>query len=240
MSNIVFVGDSYCADTDQKHYDFNGQQPFQAAGNYTGHPALVADHYTDNLYSYGYKGKSWWYSFQKFQLGLQLHPSLLADARAVVFFHTHSFRINTMNQELTTIHLPQHFGQLLKRVPIDTELAEASRLWVEHICDFEFQEWAQQQYFMNLKELYSEVKTIHFHCFDASVIYGDLLPGVIYTTPLYTISDNEPGQKQPRGDTRANHLNEQNNLALSDVIIQAIDNYTPGQHPIPLEGFDLV
>jgi hypothetical protein len=240
MTNIIFVGDSYCASTSSEHYDANGRQQFQDYKPYPGHPAIVADHYGVDLYSYGYAGKSWWYSYRKFQQALKNNPNRLADALAVVFFHTDASRINSMNQELTSLHLPQHFGQLLKRVPIDTELAEASRLWVRHLYDIEFQDWAERQYFMELARQYSKVKTIHFHCFDASVIYSDLLPGRIYTTPLYIISDNEPGQKQPMGDTRANHLNEQNNLALADVIIQAIDRYTPGQYPIPLEGFDIV
>lgn len=240
MTNIIFVGDSYCASTSTEHYAANGRQQFQDYKPYPGHPAIVADHYSVDLYTYGYSGKSWWYSYRKFQQALHNNPGRLARALAVVFFHTDASRINSMNQELTSWHLPQHFDHSPKRDPIDSELAEASRSWARHLYDIEFQDWAQQQYFMELAREYKEVKTIHFHCFKHTVDYSDLLPGWVYTTPLYTISNSEPGEKRTVGDTRANHLNEQNNLALAQTIIHAIDRYTPGQYPIPLEGFDIV
>jgi hypothetical protein len=240
MTNIIFVGDSYCASTTAEHYAANGQQQFQDYKPYPGHPAIVADHYGVDLYTHGYAGKSWWYSYSKFQQALHNNPTRLADALAVVFFHTDASRINSMNQELTSIHLPQHFDQSSKRSPIDFELAEASRLWVRHLYDIEFQDWAERQYFKELARQYSEVKTIHFHCFKHTVDYSDLLPGRVYTTPLRSISKREPGEILKLSDTRANHLNEQNNLALAHTIIQAIDRYEPGQCPIPLEGFDLV
>jgi hypothetical protein len=240
MANIVFVGDSYCASLDPKTYEFNRHQQFQDYKDYPGHPAIVATHYGADLYCYGYSGKSWWYSYRRFQEALQNNSTRLANTLAIVFFHTDSSRMNTSNQELTSLHSPQHFDQSPKKDPLDFELADASRSWFKYLYDTQFQEWAQRQYFMELKRQYSEVKTIHFHCFEYSVEYSDLLPGMVYTTPLFTISNGEPGEKKTVGDARANHFNAHNNNELAQTIIRAIDRYEPGKHTIALEGFDLV
>jgi hypothetical protein len=127
-------------------------------------------------------------------------------------------------------------------MPYDPELADASRLWLLHLHDYEFQDWAQQQYFRELAHDYSTVKTIHFHNFKHSVQSSDLLPGMVYTTPLMEISTREPGVDESWvvQDGRANHLNPHNNRALAQVIIGAIDNYRPGLHTINLTGFDLI
>jgi hypothetical protein len=249
MANtIIFVGDSYCAWTDQSTYDFSGQPQHQYyKKDSPGHPAIVSAHYRDDLFCYGYGGKSWWYSRNKFQQALKQNPAMLDTARAVVFCHTDAWRINSTNQTLTTFHLPQNYGRWdNQQNPWDVELADASQLWLKHLCDLEFQEWAQQQYFRELAQQYTNIKTIHFHCLSHSVESSDLLPGMVYTTPLCTISGGEPGakaiindSKRRLTDTRANHMNAHNNWALAQVIIGAIDNYSPGQHTIDLSGFDL-
>lgn len=253
-NNIIFVGDSYCSDTNQATYDFSGQPEGQSyKKGRPGYPTIVADHYRADLFCHGYAGKSWWYSRVKFQQALRQNPSRLANTHAVIFCHTDAMRINSNNKELSTLSLPHNYDTLdsdwLQRYGQWglTELADATRLWLRHICDIEFQDWAQQQYFQELAQQYSRIKTIHFHCFEHSVGLSDLLPGMVYTTALGSISAREPGAKSITdnhssrlNDPRANHFNKYNNRALAQVIIGAIDNYSPGQYTIDLTEFDIV
>ena len=243
MANtIIFVGDSYCAWTDQSTYDFSGQNQHQTyKKDCPGHPAIVAEHYRAELVCHGYSGKSWWYSYQKFRQALKQNPGIIDTAQAVVFCHTDAGRINSTNEELSVSHMPTNYSRSthLNR-PWDDELADASQSWIRHLHDTEFQDWAQQQYFQELAQQYTNIKTIHFHCFEHSVGYSDLLPGMVYTTPLFSISDKEPGWSNHTQDTRANHFNRHNNWALAQVIIGAIDNYSPGLHTIDLTGFDII
>jgi len=140
------------------------------------------------------------------------------------------------------MHFPRLYDPVRQNMPYDPGLADASRLWLMHLHDYEFQDWAQQQYFRELAREYSTVKTIHFHCFKHTVQYSDLLPGMVYTTPLIEISKRESGADERSfvQDGRANHMNAHNNRALAQVIISAIDNYSPGLHTINLTGFDLI
>jgi hypothetical protein len=245
-NNIIFVGDSYCASTDQQRYDFSGQQRNQ---NYIkdcpGHPAIVADHYQAELFCHGYRGKSWWYSRYRFQQDLKQNPTMLDTTHAMVFFHTAASRVNSNNHDLNVLHLPHNYEQALKLHPDwrssrGVELSNACRLWIQHLCDDEFQDWAQQQYFIELARQYNRIKTIHFHCTGYSVGSSDLLPGMVYTTSLDEISDKEPGAPGWVNDLRANHMNPHNNRALAQVIIDSIDNYSPGLHTINLTGFDII
>lgn len=229
---IAFIGDSYCAsysrlDLPRQHW----QNDQHVDLTYTN---IVPDHYGCKLASYGFGGKSWWYSWHKFN---QNWAKNIDQIEAMVFCHTNRDRINT------TIYadFPCMSGHRPSDIPEEMNLARD--YYFKYIMDSDFDQWAQTQYFKMIKEKYSNIKTIHLHCFANTMPYSNLLPGVVYNTPLVYISIGEiVGTKQEVdasfADGRANHLNAHNNKVLAEVIIDALNNYIPGQYELPLSKFD--
>ena len=256
MSNIIFVGDSFCSATDSQTWQ---QQQSRHQGylpdGELGYPSLVAKHYGAKLHCFGYGGKSWWYSYQQYIKALAAQPTWWDDLVALVFCHTDSHRINTTDEELTTTHAPHIFPRSNCKSAVDQQLASAYEQYVRYLVDDDFQRWAHQQYFRELANTYGNplpipgaqrrVKTIHFHCFEDTVIMSGLLPGRVFTTALNAISrcefagtDDEFIKFVSTADHRANHLNTHNNQALAQVIIDSVDHYVEGESPINLSGFD--
>ena len=245
MSNIIFIGDSYCGSFSQGHdlldkvqalYKPRGHHPVDHR-----HPDIVATNYNAQLYCFGYSGKSWWYSYQKFNNAIKQDPSILKNAMAIVFCHTGWNRINSSDQNLC-ISLSPH-TQTIRTEPrshLDAEYAEAYQSWLKYIYDEEHQQWSQQQYFKELKILYCDIKTIHFHCFPHSIPYSNLLPGMVYSNLcLYNISHNQNIDKT-FSQKAHNHFSDHNNIALANLIIQSIDNYVPGQYEIDTTKFEQI
>jgi len=246
MKNIVFVGDSFCAhwgrlgDSESPH-----RGPGQGPGNgnphqivNVGHPGLVAAYWGDRLRCFGYGGKSWWYSWCRFQRTLRQEPDLLSQARAVIFFHTDCNRINCQSEPLTIMHSPTNFAQSDHTDSVaDRALASAYAQYVRHdLYDEDFQQWAQQQYFRTLARDLGHLQTVHFNCFKESVTDSvELLPGAVFTTPLYEVSHRQPDTADRE---LANHLNAHNNQALAQVIIQAVEQYWSGARIIDLANFE--
>ena len=241
MNNIVFVGDSYCASynndssllKDQLSKDQNSVtcQHKVSDDGIPCHPSLVANHFNCSLHPHGYGGKSWWYSRQKYRQ-FYLNAFSIDNTLAVIFFHTHPNRINNAWND-----------NLAKRL----HDAVAIKQYYLEIHDPDYDNWACQQWFKEIAQEHTQVKTIHFHCFPETVKWSDLLPGMIYTTPLIHISigeltgtDTEIMNKSSTAEDRHNHLNEHNNRALSDIIIHSIENYQPGQQTIDLSKFQQV
>ena len=256
-NNIIFIGDSFCASTDQATWQQqqSRHQVYLPDGE-LGYPSLVAKHYDAQLHCFGYSGKSWWYSYSKYQKAIAQKPTLWDNLIAIVFCHTDPYRINSSNEELTTRHRPE-FPERQQNEPdwLDRELGLASEYHVRYLHDHDFQSWAQQQYFKQLKEIYGQplqiqgsmrtVKTLHFHSFVNTLWINNQLPGHSFTTPLNDISryefagtDEEFHRYVSANDDRANHLNTHNNQALAQVIIDSVDHYAEGESPINLSGFD--
>ena len=229
---IAFVGDSFCASySDVAKNDINQRFQKQTPYSYT---TTVANHYGYEVLPYGFSGKSWWYSWYKFE---QDCLGELNQIEAIVFCHTNCERINSTTHD----YLPQMCGNNFPNY--SKELNQASESYFKYIEDPAFNNWAQQQYFKMLAEKYSNIKTIHLHCFDGTDKWSNLLPGVVFTTTLSQVSIGEiTGSEQEIiqsfTDNRANHLNKHNNKSLAKVIINALDNYTPGQYKLPLEIFE--
>jgi hypothetical protein len=124
------------------------------------------------------------------------------------------------------------------------EQQQAVAAHYRHLYDDKFHCWAQEQWFREIHQRFSHLKTIHLHCFPDTVPLSHLLPGCVYTTPLIHISVGELSgteieiSKQLSRDTRYNHMSQYNNQVLADVIIDAIDNYTPGTYKLPMEKFN--
>jgi hypothetical protein len=119
------------------------------------------------------------------------------------------------------------------------------------------QAWARLQWFREIAREYSDISTIHYMCFpkntyhqiydDHNTDYYDLLPGMVFTTPLKFITMGEmtaaelKRQKQTMdSDGKKNHMTDHNNMILGEHTLNAIENYTPGKFEIDLSKFQLV
>lgn len=233
MSAIAFVGDSFCASYRAQDIVEHGWPPLQHGTNESTYLDIVAKTNRYTLYPYGFGGKSWWYSRQRFIDDLQRIPKeIFADQlEVIVFCHTNSGRINNAwNRELSNT---------------DTTPPEM-QYYYRNVFDGDFHDWAQQQWFKEIAERWGHLKTIHFHCFPESVKWSDLLPGVVYTTPLIHISMGElQGTEKEidqaiKIDKRYNHFNSHNNQAMAECILSTIYNYTPEHRKINLDNFNIV
>lgn len=226
---IAFVGDSFCASygpgtalSDNIH---------QASVVDIAYPTVVGNHYQYAVAPYGFMGKSWWYSWSKFYKDWE---SKLDQLEAIVFTHTDYDRINSA--------VSDEFPLMNSASVVANSMARVNEDYFKYIHDQHFNAWAQEQYFKMLKEKFDNIKTIHLHCYDFSVQQSHLLPGVVFTTSLTQISVGEiTGTKKEItkafADGRPNHMNSYNNQTLADIIIQALDNYVPGEYKLPLEKF---
>lgn len=232
-NNIIFVGDSFCAGftpvgngTNKIH----GPQTIRcSAPDLVLHPTVVAMNYGYNLYNFGYGGESWWYSRHQMYDFLTDHytiPVQVDSIAAIVFFHTDPGRLNT--------HIDDR----------SSEFKYAQKLWQTVLVDMYFQSWAQKNWFLEIGQLFKNVPTIHFNCFPFTVEDSCVLPGMIFKTPLIHLSigeligtDKDIEHLVTFKEDRLNHFNNQNNQALADVIIHALDNYCPGMYDIDTSNF---
>lgn len=228
---IAFIGDSYCARYGIDDFNARGNPPCQGGTNNPTHPDLVVKHFDAILEPYGFGGQSWWYSRTKFFNNNLFDNNIVDnDFEALIFFHTNCDRINNAwNPNLG----PQITNEITKS-------------YYKHIhCD-QFNHWSQESWFREINRRFSHLKTIHFHCFIGTAKIENLLPGMVFKTPLIHISVGElTGSddnitKQLYNDRRDNHFSEHNNRALAQVIIQALEHYSPGQYDIPIENFEII
>jgi hypothetical protein len=236
MAAIAFVGDSFCAAYGMEDWKSRGCPGHQHG---TFDPTFVSHVVTANnydLYPFGYGGKSWWYSRQQFVDALKNIPSDVFENQleVIVFCHTNCDRINnSWNFNLTNV------GD-------DKKIYAPVESYYKHIHDRDFNAWAQRCWFSEINQRWSQIKTIHFHCFTDSLQWADLLPGVNFITPLVYISMGELTgtdldlHMSLQNETRHNHLNTHNNLALGNIILKTISNYQPGQYQLPMQDFDIV
>lgn len=243
FKTILFLGDSYCASLHKNHYEEMGKHKWQVCKDTACYPSLVADHYNARLLGHGYSGKSWWYSRSQFELQLQKHPALLEQIDAMIFCHTDWNRINTDVLEASTLNNAQ---QGFKNFT-DNNVAQAQNLWFKYLYDDAHQRWSMQNWFRELSTRFKDKPQIHFHGFDSTVQYNDLLIGQRFITPLSYISIAELTgtvdqihKKIALKEDRANHLSELHNQRLAEIIIDALDNYHDSCHEIDMTKFEIV
>lgn len=237
---IAFVGDSYCAT--YEHDPPVTIDTWQGTVSGLAYPSIVARYYQYDIAPYGFGGRSWWYSWINFW---KVWENRLDQIEAIVFTHTNRTRINSATSKLFPL-LPDYSAP-----GATVDMINANKHYFKHIHDDDFNAWAQEQYFSMLKTKFNAIKTIHFHCFQGSVVKSNLLPGVIFSTPLIQIS---VGQQRGSADSiqkalsaainfqhpdfKPNHFNAQNNQAMANLIIQTLNNYIPGVVEIPMQQFD--
>lgn len=226
---IAFIGDSFCAYYGSDTPVNSVRHQFAVPG--TAYPTVVGNYYQCDIAAYGFVGKSWWYSWSKFWKDWE---SKLDQLEAVVFTHTDHTRINSAISDEFPLMSSEH---------VDSgSMAKVNKDYFKYIYDQDFSMWAQEQYFKTLNEKFKHTKTVHLHGYPFSVEKSYLLPGVVFSTPLIQISIGEiQGTKKEItkafSDGRTNHMNTYNNQVLADIIIQALDNYVPGEYKLPLEKF---
>lgn len=228
MAVIAFIGDSFCAAYASTKHRYQRQTDLPS------YPTIVSDYFRYTVAPFGFHGRSWWYSWEKFYRHWR---NKLDQIEYIIFTHTDYTRINSSTHDELPL-MPNNYSSA------SVEMVRASESYRKYVYDAEFNSWAQIQYFKFLKEKFNNIKTIHLHCYANTVPYSHLLPGVVFTTPLLTISMGEiTGSKKTVEqslvvDDRINHFNSYNNQALANIIIQALDNYVPGQYELPIELFD--
>ena len=231
---IAFIGDSYCATYKSLPANIPYNSNRVVMSSKVCYPNVVAEHFNYKIAPYGFGGKSWWYSWHKFE---QDWEDKLDQLEAIVFCHTSIHRINTATLDdfpcLAVWDGRSH----------PQEMTDANKYYFKYIYDVNFHMWAQQQYFKMLKEKFDHIKTIHFHCFGQSIAFAELLPGCVYTTPLTDISFGEvTGSPEEVSKSvyasKANHFNDHNNQAFANLIIGSLEKYEPGQHQIKMKEFD--
>lgn len=247
--NIVFVGDSYCSSWAGPSVIPHRDAQQKDTSHRVSWLDLAAAKLELNLYSFGFAGRSWYYSRQQLFEHMEYDPEWINSVDLMVFCHTNANRYNTGNGDvgnemLAADYRPHKEDQQYK---YKLDLAEALQRWLTDLIDNPYQDWVQEQWFHEIARTFKNVKQVHFNNYPFTVDKTTaVLPGVVYTTPLVHISlgeasgtDSEVVKNFMADDKRVNHFNTQNNTALADVLIATARDYQPGARPIDLTNFDL-
>lgn len=212
MKNLIVVGDSFCVNV--------------------GWPQELARLLDLNLLVGGFGGQHWW-SYRHF-LNRTLESKDIVNTEVMVFVHTFTERIPNLNPKIA---LCNQFDKNPK-----TELGKAVQLYYKHLSNTLYAEWAQQQWFKEIKEKYSnKIKTIHLHAFPGTWADRDLLGGMQVSPNLSSISLDEIANKDfflPY-DTRDNHLSKKNNKTLAEELARLYRNYSQRDETLDISKFDL-
>jgi hypothetical protein len=174
-------------------------------------------------------------------------------------------KVSTANNELLRKHNNgMHYTQgsndvLDKEEPIPPHalkrIVKAAELYYKYFMSLDFHQVAQKGILMQIDELMlqKKKKCIWFPCFENELSMLSYRPksGPIANTDLATISnkeqehDNEAQKllnkyiKQGR-DPRCNHLNEEHNKKLAQVVIDIIETNNFSPHEIKMEDYFLI
>lgn len=184
-----------------------------------------------NLIVAGFPGQHWW-SYKNFLDNLL--PEQFVHTELMVFVHTFTQRIAHLNEELAKIDLTN--------LDSSNEIEQAAKLYYKHIHNDEFHDWAQIQWFKEVKEKYSSrVKTIHLHAFPWTQEYKQHLSGIQVRPSLSSISLDEIASKEFRlfDDRRSNHFSLPNNKTLAEELERLYRNYSQRDETLDISKFDL-
>jgi hypothetical protein len=209
VKNIIVVGDSFCA---SQHM----------------WPADLAKYLGLNLVGQGIGGASWWPSRQFL---ISLPQTTIDDTEVMVFAHTNSSRIPTLNHDLVSFD---------HSVEPRSEIEKAVNLYYKYISDQQFMDWAQQQWFVEIDQQWGHKKLCHLHCFPWTINHQNLMTGLVVQPNLSAISLNEISAKKFDlfDDRRQNHFNEHNNNALAQELARMIGSDLTGIQNLNLDLFD--
>lgn len=231
---VAIVGDSYCASFRYRTHPPGGRTHQNYDSKTPTWVDLVLDRYNDCVDVHGYGGRSWWYSWSKFY---DFWHYRFDELDAAIFCHTGYSRINNAWNDALCL-MPTYSSVDLPSAVNDSELNKAHTLYYKHIHDQEFYTFAQLGYAYAIARLLGHIKTVHFLCFEQPPEFVAALPGTVYTTPLFDISNSI---NAPRDiiDELPNHFTPEINRAFGQLVIDAVENYQPGHRPIDLTQFGL-
>lgn len=250
---VAFIGDSYCsAIAKTTLHLWQAADPWPSTRKDSFHPQLwthgadtdkivhpsfVADRLGLNLAPYGFGGRSWWWSWNRFWRDWHADLDRL---EAIVFMHTHPCRINNSVDPF----LP-HITHMPSLADLPSEKIQAMKTHFVHLEDQDFQFWAQRQFFRYIRDTLAGIKIINFFSMNwPTTETCQSMPGMIYNCPLQPLSAAElegwPDQPWPlhdQADIRYNHFNDHNNQALGQLICDSINDYRPGVYDLPYDKF---
>jgi hypothetical protein len=246
--NIVFVGDSYCSSwrgpSGIAHQYAQQHDPDLAHSSWLD---VTADKLDLTLYSFGFIGRSWYFSKRQLFKYMEANPKWIKSVDLMVFCHTDSARFNTecgdIGKEMINVDYAPHPDDADPKRKL--QLAKSVRVWYADLMDYPYQDWVQEQWFHEIARTFKDIKQIHFNNFTNTVqSASSILPGVVYTTPLVHVSlgealgtDSEIVKNYLLVDQRANHFSTVNNIALAEVVVTTALDYRPGARPIDLSNF---
>lgn len=246
--NIVFVGDSFCS-----CWNEDSVIPHKMAQQKDSDPKnkswldLTAEALELNLYSFGFAGRSWYYSRKQLFDHMEYDPEWIESIELMVFCHTNSTRYNSENgdvgNEMLNLDWKPHSDDA--KYKYKTTLAKSLQSWAADLIDYSFQDWSQVQWFHEIDRTFKDIKQIHFNNYPFTVeISKSALPGVVFTTPLIHVSfsegkgtDAEIIKHYMIQDRRCNHFSSYNNRMMSALVVDTYQNYEPGSRPIDLTNF---
>ena len=217
MKHILFFGDSFASAA--KDATGFGQQSTSGLTQVS-YLDIVADQLGAKLLCMGHGGISWWFSYVRMKEYINKYPEVWSSVDYVVACLTNASRPKISNQEYAGKVDPGKPGQ---------ELQE------------DFDRWAYTKFLEEFSDLVKGKKVILLPCFQQehwiSIDYRHRF--ATSALDLCTISQSEipvSGGKYPMNeilakigrDKRLNHLNDQNNRALAQDILEKFSNYKPG------------
>jgi len=210
LSNIIIVGDSFCA----------------SAGAW---PAELADALDLTLISHGQGGQSWW-NARKFINSI--NPAVIAQTEVMVFVHTNSDRIPTYNEQIGLINHSadptteiDHAVQLYFKYIHDNDfLTWAQRAWFLEIN----QRWADKK----IVHLHSFPWSL-----DNGDLLSGL--NVTTNLCSISLNELGAERLELFADTRSNHLNAHNNSQLAQQLAELIQHYKQQKVSLNTDLFDL-
>lgn len=239
MKHIAFIGDSFCASYNRAEWESRGWHPWQLPADGAAWPSLVADRVKMHPHYHGYCGKSWWYSRHQFYKKC-LEKFHTGQFDVIIFCHTDHTRANCIVEPLVNL-MPKPDTEEKKLIN------QAQNMWKGYIYDDVFQQWCQNNWVSEIKQTFKHVpKIIQFTNFNPTLFNNENYHGMCYTTPLITIQVGQYTGTESyisnmvATELQSNHMSNENNIAMADLVTDAINNYQPGLHEIDLKKFHIV
>lgn len=227
MSNIVFLGDSFCSHS--ANNDKNDLHPCQFyEENIVCWPDVVAKKFKKDQHNHGYGGTSWWYSYKQLRLQIIEDSDMWANTDHMVICLGNRSMPKIDNLELINKHQAGKFS-------------DSATAW----ADESFNVWAYEKYVEEIIEWSKTRKIVVFYNFRHECWVVDKLKQhmPVCFTPLMILSHAETGDETGSIEyvqgIHANHLNSHNNQALARQIIHQFAFYKPGVFQINKDLYDL-
>ena len=212
MKNIIIVGDSFCACD-------------------AGWPGILPKMLNLELINYGRGGQHWWGVADFLS---KLSQETLDNCEVIIFAHTEDQRIPNCTNKTLSRDEPDY----------KNELQLAMDLYFKYIHEDNFLTWAQIQWYKEVSEKWRHIKLINLHGFPSSLAKKQYLDGVNVFPNLLSLSLNEgdynPYSDAMMTDSRLNHFNEKNNIAMAEQLYDIIQNYQPGDVYLDISKFEQV